>query len=64
MLNFRKALARVILVSSVVLSGCTTEKFIDNTVDLAAGTTKAVANGVVSVGKAAVNGTKKLVTNE
>ena len=48
--------ATLIAVSTLGVSGCSTNDAIDNTVGIAAGTTKVVAKGAVGAGKLAYRG--------
>lgn len=45
---------------SMLIAACSTEQVIDNSVGVAAGTTKVVAKGAVGAGKLAVKGVKKV----
>ncbi len=55
--NTRKAVAAIAVMGIMTMSACSTDRVIDNTVGVAAGTTKLAARGVVGVGKLAVRGT-------
>ncbi|QFS85158.1 hypothetical protein [Roseivivax sp. THAF197b] len=55
-LSIRTAALTVLLSGAMALSACSTEKAIDNTVDVAAGTTRLVAKGAVGAGKLAYRG--------
>ncbi|WP_300039581.1 hypothetical protein [uncultured Roseobacter sp.] len=56
----RKALVAALLAASLTMTACSTEQVIDNSVGVAAGTTKVVAKGAVGAGKLAVKGVKKV----
>ena len=64
MLRIRATAMGAVTVVFLGLSACTTEQVIDNTVDVAAGTTKIVAKGAVAVGKATYKGAKSLVSDD
>ncbi|MEM7710091.1 MAG: hypothetical protein AAF264_04940 [Pseudomonadota bacterium] len=50
-----------VLSGAMALSACSSDQAIDNTVGIAAGTTKVVAKGVVGAGKLAYRGGKAVV---
>ena len=53
----KKATLVAVTAALMSLGACSTDKVIDNTVDLTAGATKLAVHGVVGVGKLAVRGT-------
>ncbi|MBY6057168.1 hypothetical protein KUV26_08750 [Leisingera daeponensis] len=57
----RKMTAVALISAGVALSACSTDQAIDNTVGVAAGTTKVVAKGAVGAGKLAYRGGKAIV---
>ena len=57
----KKTMFAALIAAAVALSACTTEQVIDNSVGVAAGTTKVIAKGTVGAGKLAYKGGKKLV---
>ncbi|MGZ2259997.1 hypothetical protein [Roseobacter sp. A03A-229] len=57
----RKAACVTLIAAAVAVTGCTTDQAIDNTVGIAAGTTKVVAKGAVGAGKLAYKGGKKII---
>ncbi|WP_415918836.1 hypothetical protein [Tateyamaria sp. SN6-1] len=57
----RKAAFVSFIAAAVAVAGCTTDQAIDNTVGVAAGTTKVVAKGAVGAGKLVYKGGKKIV---
>jgi len=60
MMNSKKALIALLLGAAVSLSACSSDQVIDNSVGVAAGTTKVVAKGAVGAGKLAFKGIKKV----
>ncbi len=52
-----KNILAVLVVSAVVLAGCTTRQVVENTGDAALGTTKLIVRGAIGAGKLAVRGT-------
>lgn len=57
----RKVSIAAMVVAGLALSACSTDQVIDNSVGVAAGTTKVVAKGAVGAGKLAYKGGKALV---
>lgn len=57
----RKMTIAALISAAAVLSACSTDQAIDNTVGIAAGTGKVVAKGAVGAGKLAYRGGKALV---
>ncbi|AEI92972.1 hypothetical protein [Roseobacter litoralis] len=55
----RKALVVTLLAALLNIAACSTDQVIDNSVGVAAGTTKVVAKGAVGAGKLAVKGVRK-----
>ncbi len=61
LINTRKMTAIALLAATVALSACSSGQVIDNTVGVAAGTTKVVAKGAVGAGKLVYKGGKAVV---
>lgn len=51
----------VLAVTAMLLAACSTDQVLDNSVGVAAGTTKVVAKGAVGAGKLAYKGGKAIV---
>lgn len=60
----RKMSIAALVVAGLALSACSTDQVIDNSVGVAAGTTKVVAKGAVGAGKLAYKGGKALVVGD
>lgn len=60
----RKVSIAAMVVAGLALSACSTDQVIDNSVGVAAGTTKVVAKGAVGAGKLAYKGGKALVSGD
>lgn len=57
----RKATTVALVIALVGLTACTSDQVIDNTVGVAAGTTKVVAKGAVGAGKLVYKGGQKVM---
>ncbi len=60
----RKAIVVTLLAASLNIAACSTDQVIDNSVGVAAGTTKVVAKGAVGAGKLAVKGVRKVAGSD
>lgn len=58
-----KTSALIALAAATMLSACSSDQVIDNTVGVAAGTTKVVAKGAVGAGKLAYRGGRAVFTS-
>lgn len=63
-MSVRRFLIVGVLGAAMTVSACSTEQVIDNSVGVAAGTTKLVAKGAVGASKLAYQGGKSLVGAE
>lgn len=54
----RKMAVAAMIVATLAVAACSTEQVIDNSVGVAAGTTKVVAKGAIGAGKLAYKGGK------
>lgn len=63
-LSLRGIALTFLLSSTLALSACSSGQVIDNTVNVAAGTTRLVAKGAVGAGKLAYRGGKAFVASD
>jgi hypothetical protein len=59
----RKSMIAAVIGSVLMLSACSSDQVIDNSVGVAAGTTKVVAKGAVGAGKLVYKGGKAIVVS-
>lgn len=50
-------ISTVVVVSTILVAGCTTRQVVENTGDAVVGTTKLIVRGAIGTGKLAVRGT-------